>query len=157
MGITKRCVNWWMTRGPLEGPSPPFLHSLKAAAFYFLPHMLFTSTALAFSCRFLGYNTIWPIGVIVLHTIVTCFLLHKREEKVRAKDGLFSFICISLLPDPESWCLDTPLGLRGPCTEANLTWDDFAFPILPILVGLGIYCLIDSILSFWKDRLLATT
>merc|ERR1712192_5659 len=194
MGITKRCVNWWMTRGPLEGPSPPFLHSLKAAAFYFLPHMLFTSTALAFSCRFLGYNTIWPIGVIVLHTIVTCFLLHKRKEKVRAKDGLFfsavlslaaplalfpdewshralmkrtilcknivflfTFICISLLPDPESWCLDTPLGLRGPCTEANLTWDDFAFPILPILVGLGIYCLIDSILSFWKDRLLATT
>merc|ERR1719397_2345965 len=202
LSITKRCVDWWMTRGPLEGPSPPFVHSLKAAAFYFLPHMLFRSTALAFSCRFLGYNAIWPICVIVLHTIIACFFLHKREENVRGRDGLFfsavlslfaplalfpdewshralmkrtilcknivflfTFICMSLLPPigilPQSWCLDTPLGpklgLRSPCTETNLTWDDFAFPILPILVGLGIYCLIDSILSFWKDRLLATT
>ena len=107
LSITKRCVNWWMTRGPLEGPSPPFLHSLKAAAFYFLPHMLFTSTALAFSCRFLGYNAIWPIGVIVLHTIVTCLFLYKREENVRGRDGLFFSAVLSLFAPlalfPDEW------------------------------------------------------
>ena len=107
LSITKRCVDWWMTRGPLEGPSPPFVHSLKAAAFYFLPHMLFRSTALAFSCRFLGYNAIWPIGIIVLHTIVACFFLHKREENVRGRDGLFFSAVLTLFAPlalfPDEW------------------------------------------------------
>ena len=108
LSITRRCVNWWMTRGPMEGPSPPFTHSLKAATFYFLPHMLFRSTALAFCCRFLGYNAIWPIAIIVIHTGVSFFFLHKKEENVRSKNGLFLsailslFAPLALFPDESS-------------------------------------------------------
>ena len=108
LSITRRCVNWWMTRGPMEGPSPPFTHSLKAAIFYFLPHMLFRSTALAFCCRFLGYNAIWPIAIIVLHTIVTFLFLHKKEENVRSRYGLVFtavlslFAPLALFPDESS-------------------------------------------------------
>ena len=108
LSITRRCVNWWMTRGPMEGPSPPFTHSLKAATFYFLPHMLFRSTALAFCCRFLGYNAIWPIAIIVIHTGVSFFFLHKKEENVRSRNGLFLsailslFAPLALFPDESS-------------------------------------------------------
>ena len=108
LSITRRCVNWWMSRGPMEGPSPPFTHSLKAATFYFLPHMLFRSTALAFCCRFLGYNAIWPIAIIVIHTAISFVFLHKKEENVRSRNGLFLsailslFAPLALFPDESS-------------------------------------------------------
>ena len=108
LSITRRCVNWWMTRGPIEGPSPPFTHSLKAATLYFLPHMLFRSTALAICCRFLGYNAIWPIAIIVIHTGLSFLFLHKKEENVRSRSGLFLsailslFAPLALFPDESS-------------------------------------------------------
>ena len=54
LSITKRCVTWWMTRGPAQGTPPPSSHSIKAALGFFLPHIAFRTTALAFCWRFLG-------------------------------------------------------------------------------------------------------
>ena len=63
LSITRRCVNWWMSRGPMEGPSPPFTHSLKAATFYFLPHMLFRSTAHE-EKTFIMFKVEFPFGTL---------------------------------------------------------------------------------------------
>ena len=97
LSITKRCVTWWMTRGPAQGTPPPSSHSIKAALGFFLPHIAFRTTALAFCWRFLGYNTLWSISIILLHTIVTFAYLYKNEEIPRSKEGLLFSAVLSLL------------------------------------------------------------
>ena len=97
LSITKRCVTWWMTRGPAQGTSPPSSHSIKAALGFFLPHIAFRTTALAFCWRFLGYNTLWSMAIILLHTIVTFAYLYKNEEIPRSKEGLLFSAVLSLL------------------------------------------------------------
>ena len=97
LSITKRCVTWWMTRGPAQGTSPPSSHSIKAALGFFLPHIAFRTTALAFCWRFLGYNTLWSMSIILLHTIVTFAYLYKNEEIPRSKEGLLFSAVLSLL------------------------------------------------------------
>ena len=168
LSITKRCTNWWMTRGPLEGPSPPCSHSLKAGVFYFLPHMVFRSTALAFCCRFLGYNAIWPIAIIVLHTIVTSLFFYKKEENVRSRDGLFftAFISLcaplALFPDESSHraLMKRTILCKGVVFLSTLIYififpdlnstrlqkEDFTRYCFPVFTLLGVYCLIDSLL-----------
>ena len=99
LSITKRCATWWMTRGPDQGPSPPPCNSIKAALFFFLPHIAFRTTALAFCWRFLGYNTLWAIAIILLHTFATFVYLYRAEEKPSSKDGLiFSAVLSVLVP-----------------------------------------------------------
>ena len=99
LSITKRCTTWWMTRGPAQGPSPPSCHSIMGALFFFLPHIAFRTTALAFCWRFLGYNTLWAIAIILLHTIATFVLLYRAEEKSLSKEGLiFSAVLSVLVP-----------------------------------------------------------
>ena len=99
LSITKRCVTWWMTRGPAQGTSPPSSHSIKAALGFFLPHITFRTTALAFCWRFLGYNTLWAVAIVLLHTIATFVFLYRAEEKSRSKDGLiFSAVLSVLVP-----------------------------------------------------------
>ena len=97
LSITKRCVTWWMTRGPAQGTTPPSSHSIKAALGFFLPHIAFRTTALAFCWRFLGYNTLWSMAIILLHTIVTFAYLYKNEEIPRSKEGLLFSAVLSLL------------------------------------------------------------
>ena len=99
LSITKRCATWWMTRGPAQGPSPPSSQWIKAALFFFLPHIAFRTTALAFCWRFLGYNTLWAVAIVLLHTIATFVFLYRAEEKPRSKDGLiFSAVLSVLVP-----------------------------------------------------------
>ena len=99
LSITKRCTTWWMTRGPAQEPSPPLCHSIMAALFFFLPHIAFRTTSLAFCWRFLGYNTLWAVAIVLLHTIATFVFLYRAEEKSRSKDGLiFSAVLSVLVP-----------------------------------------------------------
>ena len=99
LSITKRCVTWWMTRGPAQEPSPPVCHSIMAALFFFLPHIAFRTTSLAFCWRFLGYNTLWAVAIVLLHTIAIFVFLYRAEEKPRSKDGLiFSAVLSVLVP-----------------------------------------------------------
>ena len=108
LSITKRCATWWMTRGPAQGPSPPSSHWIMAVLFFFLPHIAFRTTALAFCWRFLGYNTLWAVAIILLHTIATFVFLYRAEEKPRSKDQLiFSavpsvLVPLAFLPDERS-------------------------------------------------------
>ena len=97
LSITKRCVTWWMTRGPAQEPSPPLCHSIMGALFFFLPHIAFRTTALAFCWRFLGYNTLWAVAIILLHTIATFAFLYRAEKNSRSKDGLIFSAVLSLL------------------------------------------------------------
>ena len=69
------------------------------ALFFFLPHIAFRTTALAFCWRFLGYYTLWAVAIILLHTIATFVFLYRAEEKSRSKDGLiFSAVLSVLVP-----------------------------------------------------------
>ena len=68
-----------------------------AALFFFLPHIAFRTTALAFCWRFLGYHTVWAVAIILLHTFATFAFLYRAEENSRSKDGLFFSAVLSVL------------------------------------------------------------
>ena len=68
LSITKGCGEWWIRARDFdsEGPKDAPLSTTLQASLFFLPHVLFRTSALAFVGAYMGYFALGPIGLAVI-------------------------------------------------------------------------------------------
>ena len=81
LSITKGCAEWWARSSNYQLQAP--ISKTLQASLFFLPHVLFRTSAMAFIGAFLGYFSLIPI--MLANTIVFCaFLCGERSKSTRA-------------------------------------------------------------------------
>ena len=72
LSITKGCAEWWVrSSGNVKNAT---LGQILQAFPFFLPHVLFRTSALAFTAAFLGYWTLIPLIFTVIVAWCSCFV-----------------------------------------------------------------------------------
>ena len=77
--LVKGCSDWWVrvAKGLEE---PTLLETLKASV-YFMPHLLFRTTAMTFCAAFMGYFFLVPVSLVLVIVIPIFIALLIKEEK----------------------------------------------------------------------------
>ena len=83
--LVKGCSDWWVrqSRGGLvymTRHNEPTLLETAQASLYFMPHILFRTTAMSFCAAFMGYYFLVPISFVMVIVIPIFFSLLKRDR-----------------------------------------------------------------------------
>ena len=80
--LVKGCSDWWVRSK--DGEEPTSLEKAKASV-YFMPHLLFRTTAMTFCAAFMGYFFLAPVSLVLVVVIpIFIALLIKVEKDERA-------------------------------------------------------------------------
>ena len=92
LSVTKGCSDWWIKNRSEDVKDAPIFKTLKASLF-FLPHVLFRTSAFAFSAAFLGYFSLAPITLAPFVVGCCCCLCCVENE-----GGMNTFLVTIFLP-----------------------------------------------------------
>ena len=105
LSVTKGVAEWWVRARTeeddvLEISDATLGQTLKVFPF-FLPHVLFRTSALAFTAAFLGYWTLVPLIITIITVWITSFVALPEDN---GKDELFT--CCTTVFAPVSFNAD---------------------------------------------------
>ena len=82
--LVKGCSDWWVRTATKDMKEPTLLETAKASV-YFMPHLLFRTTAMTFCAAFMGYFFLVPVSLVLVIVIpIFIALLIKVEKDNRA-------------------------------------------------------------------------
>jgi len=97
--LVKGCADWWVrqSRSWVRGENEPTLLETAQASLYFIPHVLFRTTATTFCAAFMGYYFLVPISLVLVIVIPIFFFLLKRT-KSETGDLIYNLIVSLIAP-----------------------------------------------------------